>query len=93
MLGSAYLKRLLKHYNDNRILASAAYNAGMGRVSRWLNDTPTLESDIWVENIPFNETRQYVKNILSFSLIYQHQLKQPLEFLAETELYLKERDS
>ncbi len=92
-LGSAYLQRLLKHYDGNRILASAAYNAGMGRVANWLSEIKHLDSDIWVENIPFRETRRYVKNILAFSLIYQYQLNQPLQFLAEAELVVLNEDS
>jgi soluble lytic murein transglycosylase len=72
-LGSHYLKTLLKRYKGNRVLATAAYNAGPGNVNRWLKrfDGPM---DIWIENIPFNETRQYVQRVLAYSTIYSYRL-------------------
>ncbi|MDA0979172.1 MAG: lytic transglycosylase domain-containing protein, partial [Proteobacteria bacterium] len=84
-LGSHYLGSMLRRFNNNRILASAAYNAGPGRVDRWLD--PTIPFDVWIEVIPFSETRGYVQNILMFSTIYSRQLEefQPL-------LYAHERD-
>jgi len=64
-LGTAYLGKLLKKYDNNTIYALAAYNAGPNRVDRWkkkfLDDLNLLES---IEEIPFNETRNYVKLIL-----------------------------
>ena len=70
VLGSAYLKQLNKRY-QNRALTSAAYNAGPRRANRWLkNMSQALPLDAWVETIPFSETRQYVQNIFSFSLIH-----------------------
>ena len=85
-LGSAYLKRLLDVYDGNRILAAAAYNAGPGRVKRWRDAHTDKPMDVWVESIPYQETRNYVQNVLSFDLIYQHRLKQPLRFMSEREL-------
>ncbi|MFM4648753.1 transglycosylase SLT domain-containing protein [Aeromonas bivalvium] len=85
-LGSAYLKRLLDVYDGNRILAAAAYNAGPGRVKRWRDAHTDKPMDVWVESIPYRETRNYVQNVLSFDLIYQHRLRQPLRFLSEREL-------
>ncbi|TKB58506.1 transglycosylase SLT domain-containing protein [Ferrimonas aestuarii] len=71
-LGSAYIKQLLERYDNNRILAAAAYNAGPHRVKRWLKQSDgRLEMDQFVETIPFRETRDYVKAILSYQLIYQ----------------------
>ena len=84
-LGSAYLKRLLDVYDGNRILAAAAYNAGPGRVKRWRDQSTNKPMDVWVESIPYRETRNYVQNVLSFDLIYQHKLQQPLRFMAERE--------
>lgn len=71
LLGSRYLFELHEKY-QNRALASAAYNAGPHRIDQWLKrlDKP-LPLDAWIETIPFSETRQYVQNILSFSLIHQ----------------------
>ena len=77
-LGSQYLGRMLRRYNNNRILATAAYNAGPGNVDGWVN--PDLPIDVWIETIPFAETRSYVQNVLMFSVIYGRRLqqKQPL---------------
>ena len=50
-------------------LAAAAYNAGPGRAQAWRAATP-LEGAIWVETIPFNETRDYVKKVLANAMIY-----------------------
>ena len=69
VLGSSYLNSMMHRYR-NKALASAAYNAGPHRVDKWLKtqDKP-IPLDAWIETIRFNETRQYVKNILSFGLI------------------------
>ncbi|MGV0034168.1 MAG: transglycosylase SLT domain-containing protein, partial [Candidatus Azotimanducaceae bacterium WSBS_2022_MAG_OTU7] len=67
-LGTNYLGEMLRRFDNNRILASAAYNAGPGRVNRWLN--PNVPFDVWIEIIPFLETRNYVQNVLMFSSIY-----------------------
>lgn len=75
-LGSQYYKDMLKRFGGNRILATAAYNAGPHRVSQWLEKSAgKLPFDAWIEVIPFNETRQYVQNVLSFAVIYAHHLK------------------
>ncbi|GAB3091665.1 transglycosylase SLT domain-containing protein [Aestuariicella hydrocarbonica] len=70
-LGSAYITELLKHFNGNRILAAAAYNAGPHRVKKWQERSANqLPYDVWIEVIPFNETRKYVQNVLAYSVIY-----------------------
>ena len=76
--GTAHLGTLMRRFNNNRILASVAYNAGPGRVQSWLD--PTLPVDAWIETIPFTETRNYVQNVLMFAAIYGNRLKtsQPL---------------
>ena len=65
-LGAAYLSQVYGQFNGNRVLASAAYNAGPGRVRQWLRGANHLSYDVWVENIPLDETRQYVQNVLSY---------------------------
>ncbi len=72
-LGSGYLRMMLDQHQNNTVLASAAYNAGPGRVKKWLpeNDMP---ADLWIETIPFKETREYVKNVLTYTVIYQELL-------------------
>ncbi|XOV89404.1 MAG: transglycosylase SLT domain-containing protein [Pseudomonadota bacterium] len=82
-LGTAYLGQMLRRYNNNRILATAAYNAGPGRVDRWIN--PELPLDVWIETIPFRETRDYVQNVLMFSAIYARQLAEPGPFISSHE--------
>ncbi|MCV4281916.1 transglycosylase SLT domain-containing protein [Pseudomonas capsici] len=76
-LGAAYLSQVHGQFNGNRVLASAAYNAGPGRVRQWLKGANHLAFDVWVESIPFDETRQYVQNVLSYSVIYGQKLNSP----------------
>lgn len=72
-LGSYYLSELLERFNGNRIFATAAYNAGPYRVSKWIEaDRAELPVDVWIETIPYKETRQYVKNVLTYSAIYAY---------------------
>jgi len=85
-LGGQYLNELLTKFDGNRILAAAAYNAGPHRVNRWMNkETAALPYDIWIETIPFNETRSYVQNVLSFSVIYSYRLGQPTNLVTQLE--------
>ena len=70
-----YYQMLLERYDNSPILASAAYNAGPRRVDQWLAKSGgKLPFDIWVELIPFRETRSYVRNTLMYSIIYSRQL-------------------
>ncbi|MCM2679516.1 transglycosylase SLT domain-containing protein [Echinimonas agarilytica] len=73
-LGSAYIKQVLGQFNQNQILAIASYNAGPHRVKRWVNDDTTLPFDVWVETIPFKETRAYVQAVLAYRVIYDLKL-------------------
>lgn len=85
-LGSAYLNHLLKRFNGNRILVAAAYNAGPHRVSKWLSEQGKERPvDIWIETIPYKETRHYVQNILCFSVIYSYRLGEQGVFIKEDE--------
>ncbi len=77
-LGTAHLKHLLERYNGNRVFTMAAYNAGPGRVTRWLPSSGQLPADIWISGITFDETREYVKRILAYTTIYEWRLgRQP----------------
>ncbi|WP_254275341.1 transglycosylase SLT domain-containing protein [Halomonas sp. 3H] len=69
-LGSTYIRDMLDRYSGNRLAAAAAYNAGPGRVDRWLADAPE-EFDLFVESIPFRETRNYVQAVLSYRAIFE----------------------
>jgi soluble lytic murein transglycosylase len=68
-LGAARLRMLLDEFDDQTPVALAGYNAGASAVIRWLPQEP-LDSDIWIENIPYNETRGYVQRILWHSLMF-----------------------
>jgi len=68
-LGNAYLKLVLDDVGGSQPLAAAAYNAGPGRPRKW-RDGPALDAAVWVENIPFPETRDYVKKVLANSCTY-----------------------
>lgn len=69
-LGAAYLRELVDRFDGQVVLALAGYNAGPGAVRRWLPDVP-LAVDLWVENIPFNETRAYVQRVMWHSVVFQ----------------------
>lgn len=69
-LGSTYLRSMLERFDQHVALAAAAYNAGPHRVERWLPDDTPLAADIWVETIPFNETRNYVRRVMEATAIF-----------------------
>jgi soluble lytic murein transglycosylase len=73
-LGTTYLSQMLARYKDHRVLATAAYNAGPGRVDRWLPEDRALPADAWVDSVPFNETRNYVQRVLSSEAVFQWRL-------------------
>ena len=68
-IGTGYLKLVLDDFEGSMPMATAAYNAGPGRPRNWRNG-PVLEAAIWAENIPFQETRDYVKKVLSNTTNY-----------------------
>ena len=72
-LGSAYLKQMKGELGDSAVLATAAYNAGPHRVTRWLPEQ-TLPADIWIELVPFHETRGYLRRVLAYTVIYEMRL-------------------
>jgi len=74
MLGTRYLAQMAERYNGAPWLASAAYNAGPGRVDQWLAARGTLTPDLFVATIPFKETREYVARVMAFSVIYDWRL-------------------
>jgi soluble lytic murein transglycosylase len=74
--GAFYFKYWLERLDRVPALATAAYNAGPGRAQAWRSGAP-LEGAVWVETIPFNETRDYVKKVLSNTMLYARLLNQP----------------
>lgn len=81
-LGSAYLRRMYDQNQHNPVLATASYNAGPHRIKRWI-PTQNLPADIWIENIPFKETRHYTQSVLSYAAIFDYQRKQTIKPLAD----------
>ena len=72
-LGTSYLTQVYRQLQENPVLATAAYNAGPHRVLKWLPDERQA-TDIWIETVPFHETREYLKRVLAYTLIYTHRL-------------------
>ncbi len=75
-LGTAYLKDLYKQFDNNILMATAAYNAGPHRVKKWRPKQAGMPGDLWIETIPFDETQHYVKNIVTYQAIYRYQMGQ-----------------
>lgn len=75
-LGTYYMKTVLSWFDDSPVLASAAYNAGPGRARHWRGEWP-LEGAIYAETIPFEETRDYVKKVMSNTAYYAEQFQAP----------------
>ncbi|MEQ1635621.1 MAG: transglycosylase SLT domain-containing protein [Methylococcales bacterium] len=73
--GAFYYSKLVHQFDGHFALAAAAYNAGPHRVKTWLPGIKGIAADIWVETIPFKETRKYVAAVLSYALIYQQRLQ------------------
>lgn len=81
-LGIAHLAELQKRYQGDWVRVAAAYNAGINAVARWLDTRPHSEPDVWMETMPFFETRDYVPRVLAFATIYEWQLGQSASVLA-----------
>jgi soluble lytic murein transglycosylase len=74
--GAYYLKHVQSSLDDSPVLATAAYNAGPGRAQRWRDSQP-MEAAIYIESIPFSETRDYVKKVMSNAMYYAARFGQP----------------
>jgi soluble lytic murein transglycosylase len=73
-LGTRYLAQMADRFNGAPWLASAAYNAGAGRLNQWLDARGTLPPDLFVATMPFKETREYVARVMYYSAIYDWRL-------------------
>ncbi|MCB1758282.1 MAG: transglycosylase SLT domain-containing protein [Gammaproteobacteria bacterium] len=82
-IGTSYLKSVYDRLDDNTVLAISAYNAGPHRVLRWLPEKQELDADLWVETIPFRETRRYTQRVLAYSVIYDQRLGKKITQLKE----------
>ncbi len=85
-IGTSYLQHVFERFENNRIFAAAAYNAGPSRVNSWLrNSGGKIDAIAFVESIPFSETRGYVKNVLAYDAFYRYFLGQPYQIMTENE--------
>lgn len=74
LLGARYLRMSRDDLDGRALLATAGYNAGPHRVLEWLPEDNALPADLWIELVPFGETRKYLRRVLEYSVIYQHRL-------------------
>lgn len=81
--GSYYLRKVLHEFDDNPALATAAYNAGPHRIRKWSPKNGVMDADIWVETIPYDETRDYVRLVMAYSVYYDRRLNRPIKRLRE----------
>ncbi|MBT8087758.1 MAG: transglycosylase SLT domain-containing protein, partial [Gammaproteobacteria bacterium] len=83
-LGTSYLGQMAERYSGNPVLATAAYNAGPHRVDRWLPENGSEDARVWIENIPFNETRKYVKRVLAAQTIFDWRISGQVRRLSDS---------
>jgi soluble lytic murein transglycosylase len=94
-LGTSYLKLVLDDFAGSQALAAAGYNAGPGRPRRW-REGPLVDAAAWTENVPFGETRDYIKKVLSNAVVYSHLLGErvpPLKARLGSAIGPRERDA
>ncbi|MEM7541518.1 MAG: transglycosylase SLT domain-containing protein [Pseudomonadota bacterium] len=82
-LGSAYLAQMLRRFNDNFAMAAAAYNAGPHRVRQWRSRKACIPLKLWVDTIPFTETRRYVRRAFFYTAVYQWRLGEDIDRLVD----------
>jgi len=80
--GAYYLKHMQTSLDGSPVLATAAYNAGPGRAQRW-RDSRQMEAAVYIESIPFGETRDYVKKVMSNAIYYAQRFGQPSVLLKD----------
>ena len=73
-VGTAFMSDLLQDYRQNPVLVSGSYNAGPRAVDRWLDTRPMGEAAIWIETLPYFETRDYIPRVLAFTTLYDWRL-------------------
>ena len=77
-IGTAYLQQLAQKFRQHPVLMAAAYNAGPRQANYWLKNHEPKEMDIWIETLPWRETRNYIKNVIAFYAVYQYRMKEKL---------------
>lgn len=81
--GSYYLQQVLSRFDSNPVLATAAYNAGPHHVEAWKPKQGTLDADIWIDTMPFYETRKYVRRVMAYTVFYDQRLQRPITRLRD----------
>lgn len=82
VIGTAYLRELTKQFHGHALLMIAAYNAGPRQVRYWLKNHQPKAIDIWIETLPWQETRNYLKNVIAFYAVYQFRMHHPTDLSA-----------
>jgi soluble lytic murein transglycosylase len=72
--GTQYFRSVLNRFDNNVSLAAAAYNAGPRNVKNWLPREDDMPADLWVETVPFKETRNYVQAVLAYATVFDKSL-------------------
>lgn len=88
-LGVAHLAELQRRFDGEWIFVAAAYNAGINAVNRWRRARPDTDPDVWLETLPFFETRDYVPRVLAFATIYEWLMQRQPQVLAASILPAK----
>lgn len=73
-LGVAYLNHVRERFEGHPVLSTAAYNAGPFRVEQWIPTERDMPADLWIESVPYAETREYLKRVLAYTIIYEKRL-------------------
>jgi soluble lytic murein transglycosylase len=77
-IGTAYMSDLMQEFSANPVLVSGAYNAGPNAVKLWLDTRPRGEAAIWVDTLPYFETRDYIPRVLAFTTLYEWRMGEPV---------------
>ncbi|MFT4995135.1 MAG: soluble lytic murein transglycosylase [Paraglaciecola sp.] len=81
--GTQYMRYLMDKMDNNQVLVTASYNAGWRRVKQWLPEAGSMPMDIWLETIPYKETRNYVKAVMAYKQIYSQRMGQQSTLFAD----------
>lgn len=90
-LGTYYLRKMYDRFDQNLVLATAAYNAGPQNVEDWLPASGALDARIWIENIPYDETRQYVRRVMETNVIFNWRLNGNVRRLSDELMAITKR--
>ena len=81
--GTVFLRELLERFDDDPVAVMGAYNAGPGAAARWLAERPRDDVEVFVETIPYFETRDYIPRVLAFTTIYDWRRGEPVRRVSQ----------